>query len=292
MPRKSAMRFPPSWLRLALLLGLLAAGPAGVMAADGPLENVPGGVIDWNRGRISAADSRPPLEKENGNAFSRRVLLTAARVSAQENLLQAAKWVRLDSHAWVKEALNADPLRLNRLVDLVVGAPLQQTAQPDGGAAVTVELPLYGDFSELMLPEEIRTFSPLQPLATAAAPPALPSKAGAAPFSGLLLDATGIRINAALVIRVFDERGREVYGPAFADREQAVRWGMCGYARAPQVPAELPRLGANPLTLRVLRSEGQGASDLVIGNADAALLRGLPQHLAFLRRCAVVVLVR
>jgi len=293
------MSLPLIRLLLLLIAGLVARS---VHAAAGgeTIESVPGGAIDWKRGCITATGHRTPLDKETDGELGRQVLLTAARVAAQENLLQAAKRVRIDRRARVNDAVIVDPELLNRLVDLVVAAPVtHQESLPDGSATVTVELPMQGGFAALMLPEEIRSYRMLQAqvgagreanTGEAGHPP--PGGSGPPPFSGLLLDVTRIKVNPAMVVRVFDERGREVYGPAFVDREQAVQSGVCGYDHSPPSPAALPRIGSNPMIVKGLRSEGEGASDLVISNADATLLRSAPQHLAFLRRCAVVILLR
>ncbi len=298
------MKSSPTCLLLALMLMLvsiagLVARSAGAATGGGVVENVPGGSIDWNRGCITATGNRTSLEKESGGELGRQVLVTAARVAAQENLLQAAKWVRLDSRMRVSDALSGDSTLLNRLVDLVVAAPVaRQESLADGSATVTIELPLNGAFAALVLPDEIEPFSTLHPLAPVAGsatgeaghPPQ--AKVGTPPYSGLLLDATSLKANPALVVKVFDERGREVFGPAFVNREDAIRAGVCGYDRSPRSATEMARLGTNPLTAKGLRAEGDGACDLVISNADAALLRSAPQHLAFFRRCAVVILLR
>ncbi|NQT10001.1 MAG: hypothetical protein HQ573_02380, partial [Desulfobacteraceae bacterium] len=45
------------------------------------------------------------------------------------------------------------------------------------------------------------------------------------------------------------------------------------------------------LTVKGLRTEGHGRSDIVISNADASRLRSASEHLTFLKKCRVMVVV-
>ena len=95
----------------------------------------------------------------------------------------------------------------------------------------------------------------------------------------------------AMAPKVLDEKGQEVYGSAFVSREFAVQQGMSGYARDLTAAQSNTRVTNNPLTVKGLRTEGSGRSDIVIRSADAASLRGASEHLSFLKKCRVMIVV-
>ena len=90
---------------------------------------------------------------------------------------------------------------------------------------------------------------------------------------------------------IVDEKGREVYGPAFASREFAVQEGMCGYSRDIQAANQDPRVIGNPLTVKGLRTADELSATIVISNADATKIKSASEHLSFLKKCRVIILV-
>jgi hypothetical protein len=170
-------------------------------------------------------------------------------------------------------------------------APLDRNK--GGGGGVRAQLSFYGCFSQLVLPSDIRK---LESIRTVSAPPrqeAAPREAtgdGAAPYASLVVDARGLAVRPALVFRIEDESGQEVYGSAFVSREFAVKHGMGRFVTDPE-PAEISAgEQTRPLVVKGLRIAPATAA-IVISNADAARLRESSENLAFLRRCQVLVIV-
>jgi hypothetical protein len=91
--------------------------------------------------------------------------------------------------------------------------------------------------------------------------------------------------------KVLDETGKEVYGSAYVSREFAVQQGMSGYARDLTAAQSNPRVTNNPLTVKGIRTEGSGRSDIVVSNGDASRLRGVSENLSFLKKCRVMIVV-
>ena len=91
--------------------------------------------------------------------------------------------------------------------------------------------------------------------------------------------------------KIVDEAGQEVYGSAFVSREYAVQQGMSGYGKTLEASKQNQRVADNPLTVRGLRTDGPGRSDIVISNADAAKLKNASEHLSFLKKCRVMIVV-
>jgi hypothetical protein len=91
--------------------------------------------------------------------------------------------------------------------------------------------------------------------------------------------------------KILDERGQEVYGSAYVSREYAVQQGMAGYAKDLTASQTNPRVTDQPLTVKGLRTEGPGQSNLVISNADADQIRGASENLSFLKKCRVMIVL-
>ena len=136
---------------------------------------------------------------------------------------------------------------------------------------------------------------PSAPEAPAPAPaaPAPEAAAPAAPiaYTGMVIDARGIQARPAMSPRVFDEDGNEVYGSANVDREYAVQQGMSGYARDLNAAQSNQRVTANPITVKALKTNGPGRSDLIIGNADAQQIRASAENMSFMKKCRVMVVL-
>ena len=161
----------------------------------------------------------------------------------------------------------------------------------DGTVEVYLQLSLYGGFAQLFLPQEIKQIESIKQVAVAgknsSSPPSKTSDLKS--YTGLVVDATGISVNPAMAPRLLDEDGKEVYGAAFASREFAVQKGMSGYTRDLKTSKTDTRVGNNPLCVKGLRTTGPGNCDIVISNADASILRHSSQHLAFLKKCQVII---
>jgi hypothetical protein len=82
-----------------------------------------------------------------------------------------------------------------------------------------------------------------------------------------------------------------VYGSMFVDREYAVQQGMTGYARDLTAAQSNERVTNNPLTVKGVKSEGPGKSNVVISNADAGQLRAASENLTFLKKCRVMIVL-
>jgi len=111
-------------------------------------------------------------------------------------------------------------------------------------------------------------------------------------FTGLVVDARGVDVRPAMCFTVFDESGRDVYGPAYVSREFVVQKGMCGYVTDISAAEKSDQVGHNPLVVKALSARRPAGTDLVISSTDASRLRGAVQNLFFLRECRVIVVRR
>jgi hypothetical protein len=110
-------------------------------------------------------------------------------------------------------------------------------------------------------------------------------------YTGIVIDARGIQARPAMLPRIFDEDGREIYGLANVDREYAEKQGISGYTRDPKAAQSNQRVGANPITIKALRSSSSGKSDIIISNADARQIRSSAESVSFLKQCKVMIVL-
>jgi hypothetical protein len=106
-----------------------------------------------------------------------------------------------------------------------------------------------------------------------------------------VLDARGIQARPAMSPKILDEGGKEVYGTTNVDREYAIQQGMSGYARDLTAAQSNARVTNNPVSVKGMKTEGAGRSDIVISNADAQIIRANAENLSFLKKCRVMIVL-
>ena len=105
------------------------------------------------------------------------------------------------------------------------------------------------------------------------------------------MDARGIGVRPAVAPKIRNEEGREVYGSAFVNRQYAVEQGMVGYLKDVESAKGNPRVTDHPLMVKALKTDGPNKTDLVISNSDAQVLHGMKEHLTFLEKARVMVIL-
>jgi len=288
---------PVSILLLALLI--LPFTPNQAESQD-LVEPSGSGTINWSKGVVEAVGIGAPPEKYYGKPQARPMALRAAKVDAMRNLLEATKGVQIDSDTTVSNFMVESDVISAKVQGMIRGAKtVKQEYLSDGTVEITMQMPLNGGFAQLVLPKEIKQIEPIKavahepdmPAAPAAAPASDVPRSDAIVYTGLVVDARGIDVRPAMAPNVMDEKGQEVYGSAFVSREFAVQQGMSGYARDLTAAQSNTRVTNNPLTVKGLRTEGSGRSNIVVSNADAANLRSASEHLSFLKKCRVMIVV-
>ena len=255
------------------------------------------GYINWTTGIVQAKGVGAPLKKSSDNSsISNMKVLSDAKNDARHNMMKTIKSVRINS---VKKARNYATINnsvAKQLEEIILKAKENEKIRKylsDGTVEVYLRLSLYGGFAQLFLPQEIRQIESIKQVAiegkTSSSSPSKTSNLKN--YTGLVVDATGISVNPAMAPRLLDEDGKEVYGATFASREFAVQKGMSGYSKDIKTAKTCPRVGTNPLSVKGLRTTGLGNCDIVISNADASILRNSSEHLAFLKKCLVIIVL-
>ena len=288
---------------VALLVILSVIFTSDYNAESQVVEQKPNGKIDWTQGAVQAAGIGVPPEKDFSRHVAQAKALASAKVVAQHNLLEIVKTIRIDSENKVKDILRQDAAITENIESIVRnGRLVKQEYLSDGTAKVTIRINLHGGFAQLILPLDIRQIEPIKPVGPTEpvqnAPSSLPadhsarvSRPSSPVFTGLVVDAGGLAINPAMTIKILDENGRDVYGPAYVSREFAVGRGMVKYVNDITTAQSDPRVMDNPLTVKGLETRGAGCSDIIISNADASKIRSSSEHLLFLKKCRVIVVI-
>lgn len=246
------------------------------------------GKINWTEGYVEAVGIGAPPERYIGKPQARPMALRAAKVDAYRNLLEVTKGVRVDSTTVVKDFTVESDVINAQVEGLVKGAKVaNQEYMSDGTVEITLRMPIAGGFSQVIIPKALEKKPEVTP---PAAPPAPPAQAGEV-YTGMVVDARGVQARPAMSPRVLDESGQEVYGSVNVDREYAVQQGMSGYARDLTAAQSNPRVTNNPVSVKGVRTEGPGRSDIVISNADAAKIKSVADNLSFLKKCRVMIVL-
>lgn len=242
------------------------------------------GVINWTKGIVQATGIGAPPERFYGKPNARPMALRAAKLDAYRNILEVVNGVRINSATVVKDFAVENDVIMSKVEGMVKGAEVvKQEYLSDGTVEITMQMNLRGGFAQLVLPEDIK---PLESIKSV-----IPPQSSSAVYTGLVVDARGLKTRPAMSPKILDENGQEVYGSAFVSREYAVQQGMSGYAKDLAAAQGNQRVTNNPLTVKGLRAEGAGRSDIVISNADASRLRSASENLAFMKKCRVMIVV-
>jgi len=243
------------------------------------------GKVDWTTGVLTAVGiGAPPAQPANA-AQARAMAERAAQVVAYRNLLEAVKGVRVDSTTTVENFIVTSDVIRTEVSGIIQGAMIMDKKyMSDGSVEVTVGMKLTGALADALLPKTLPT-PPTGLTGTLA--PATPGQM----YTGLIVDARGLGVKPAMAPKILNEDGKEVYGSAWINRDYAVREGMVGYLKDPVQAQTNPRVADKPLMVKALKVAGDARVDMVITNADAAMLHNASENLSMLQKCRVIILV-
>jgi hypothetical protein len=243
------------------------------------------GKVDWTTGVLTAVGiGAPPAQPANA-AQARAMAERAAQVVAYRNLLEAVKGVRVDSTTTVENFIVTSDVIRTEVSGIIQGAMIMDKKyMSDGSVEVTVGMKLTGALADALLPKT----PPTPPTGlTGTLAPGTPGQM----YTGLIVDARGLGVKPAMAPKILNEDGKEVYGSAWINRDYAVREGMVGYLKDPVQAQANPRVTDKPLMVKALKVAGDARVDMVITNADAAMLHNASENLSMLQKCRVIILV-
>jgi hypothetical protein len=210
----------------------------------------------------------------------------AAFIVATRNLLEVVKGIRVDSATLVENFIVSSDVIKTEVSGFVQGAQImKKQVNPDGSVEVMVGVSLKGELLNTLMPKQTGGGEPIQAPPSASLPPS------ANAFTGLIVDARGTGVRPAMAPKIRNEEGREVYGSAFVNRQYAVEQGMVGYMKDVGAAQSNSRVTDRPLLVKAIKTDGPNKTDLVISNSDAQVLHGMKEHLTFLEKARVMVIL-
>ena len=269
-------------------------------AAQDVIEKFSTGYVNWTLGKISATGICLSEKNNLKKPINCEIALANAKMMAHHNLLDTAKAIRVEHDITIGEFAGKDDVIMAKLMDMVKQAPvIQQKYLTDGTAEVTVEMTMFGGLAQLVLPTEIQHVESIQPVKTnhkniSASPDGVKeslSNGKKEVYSGLIVDARGLAIKQVMTPRILAENREGVYGPAFVSRELAVQKGLCHYETDLATARNNEKVADNPLTVKGLRVDTPYNTDIMISNSDALKLKSASEHLMFLKKCRVIIVV-
>jgi hypothetical protein len=128
---------------------------------------------------------------------------------------------------------------------------------------------------------------PVQPVPTPQGQTTVAFKGGVA--TGLVIDGRGLGLRPALLPKIVDQQGQEIYVGQVVTRTNAVEQGVAGYAKDVNAATNNFRVTDNPAVIKGVNASGAARTDVVIGQADAQALRQMSGKGDFLQYCRVII---
>lgn len=107
--------------------------------------------------------------------------------------------------------------------------------------------------------------------------------------TGVVIDGRGLGLRPALLPKIVDPQGREIYVGQLVTRTNAVEQGVAGYAKEVNAAVNNFRVTDNPAVITAVRASGTARTDVMLSQADAQLLRDLGSKGDFLQYCRVII---
>jgi hypothetical protein len=107
--------------------------------------------------------------------------------------------------------------------------------------------------------------------------------------TGVVIDGRGLGLKPALLPKIVDSQGQEIYVGQVVPRTNAVEQGVAGYAKDVNAAANNFRVTDNPAVIRGVRASGAARTDVMLSQADAQMLRDLGKKGDFLQFCRVII---
>lgn len=296
--------------RLFLALNLLVAFFYELTFAQSLSQNLDShGLMDWESMIIRTTGNSAIVSQARSQKLQ---ALEQAKIAAIENLLKAVKGLSYDANSKIRDVLLNSASLQSKLKNAVRMFTIVDTrSMSDMSVEIDIELSVTEHLSSLLLPKhtgraKLRLSD--QPLCPTCGQPwpekkpvpkglilIIPSEGYSAengrPYTGLVIDATGLSIHPTLLPKVLNEENEEIYGINYVNREAAVASGLVSYKRKLDEALNEERVGSQPLMIRALGSAGKSKSDVIISNNDAILIHAAAKTQNFLRDCKVIIIV-
>lgn len=294
---------------LGLALSFSAACHTPVMAAPTNETSVSvqvkfeqGAYVDWSKGAESEIVATglgysPENMLDRGIGLARR----AAIVDAYRMLAETIKGVQVDADTTIESMIvQNDTVRTN-VSALIKGAKIvSEGKSDDGGYYVKMSLPMFGtnqSVANAVMPEVTKNIvtepAPVVDEKTTPLTKEEVKEVRSVTYTGIVVDASGLGLEATFSPVVYDTNGRAIYGMKNINKDYAISKGMVEYSTDVQAAAGgSTRAGANPLVVKATSVKGGGNSinpvNVVVSVEDGDKILLANEKAPLLNECAVV----
>ena len=256
------------------------------------------GVITWGNGEIAV------VQEVAGNAGSTDQALSPLAVrkvvsQARKQMLDMVLSVRIDGKQTVSAYLSGDSDLSAQVVGLIQNSLFQGPTLFDEDGTVRVSERFRGPLAELVLPTTLQFQSGIPPRLSTSMAQGLPMAdnapeevgSGTRGYTGVVVDARGLKITPALAPVIFGQDGFGAYGPFLVSRTSAVDKGVVAYSTTDDPKVLKERAGVRPLLVKALSAYGSWRTDMIISASDARLMRAIAKSDSIANGCKVVIIV-
>jgi hypothetical protein len=107
--------------------------------------------------------------------------------------------------------------------------------------------------------------------------------------TGVVIDGRGLGLKPALLPKIVDPQGQEIYVGQVVARTNAVEQGVAGYAKDVNAASNNFRVTDNPAVIKGVRASGAARTDIMLSQSDSQMLRDLGKKGDFLQYCRVII---
>ena len=247
------------------------------------------GMINWTNGEIFASSIEAPDDKYQGQTISRTIAEQKSQSQAYHNLMSIVKEVQINDILKVRDVIVSDAQIKEHIENIVNSSTVTKKEYlSDGTISVILQLNMTGGFNQLFLPEEIKHIKTIKQITNPQEkkPSENPKK-----YSGLVIDARGIKLIPSMMPKIISENGEEVYGPEHVSREYVVQNGMCCFLDNFEDAIKHSRVADNPLIIRGIRTFDPALNHILISNAEASKLKSFSECIDFLKKGKVIIVI-
>jgi len=283
-----------------------------LLPAQGYIQQVEtSGSVDWTGQMIRCTgigSPNPNLPTSTGAGAEK-----AALDNAYQNLIETIQSIHVNSEATVGSMMAVRDIR-----DMILERPghvyqelriVDKRYMSTNDVEVDIEIPITGYLSDRILPQNFggavlltggKLYCPCcgQPWpAGKPVPPGLTLIQGNVSgvtmetYTGLIIDTRGLNMQPALVPKILNENGEEIYGSRYVSRDYAVVIGLAGYENDLSRAMLNERVADQPLIIKGLRTSGPNKTDVVIHNEDALKIHNAAANMNFLHHCKVMFIL-
>lgn len=213
--------------------------------------------VNWHKGPSADIEAIgvgfPPVNSgQRGMMLARR----AAMVDAYRVLAETIQGVQIDSETTMKDLAIADDSVSAKVSALIKGAYIiEEGTNDDGSYYMKMCIPMFGkekSVAAVAIPSLYKNTppTPLPKVTETTLPKPEIKELQKVNYTGVVIDADNMGLEATFAPVIFDTNGRIVYGIENLDKNKAISDGMVSYANELQNATNGTRAGDNPLVIK------------------------------------------